>query len=69
MEQATDLLIIGAGPYGLAKAAYARHLGINHVVVGKPVDFWKVNMPASNQRETTNPPQSISPIYLRLSST
>ena len=46
MEQATDLLIIGAGPYGLAMAAYARHLGINHVVVGKPMDFWKVNMPA-----------------------
>ena len=46
MEEATDLLIIGAGPYGLAMAAYARHLGIDHVVVGKPMDFWKVNMPA-----------------------
>src|SRR5215472_13334784 len=39
-------MIIGAGPYGLAMAAYARHLGIDHVVVGKPMDFWKVNMPA-----------------------
>src|SRR5215831_16474824 len=46
MEEATDLLIIGAGPYGLAMAAYARHLGVDHVVVGKPMDFWKVNMPA-----------------------
>jgi FAD-dependent urate hydroxylase len=46
MEESTDLLIIGAGPYGLAVAAYAQHLGIDHVVVGKPMDFWKVNMPA-----------------------
>jgi cation diffusion facilitator CzcD-associated flavoprotein CzcO len=45
MNEATDLLIIGAGPYGLAMAAYARHLGIDHVVVGSPMDFWKTNMP------------------------
>ncbi len=45
MEEMTDLLIIGAGPYGLAKAAYARHLGIDHVVVRKPMEFWKANMP------------------------
>ena len=46
MKEATDLLIIGAGPYGLAMAAYARHLGIDHVVVGNPMDFWQTNMPA-----------------------
>ena len=40
-----SLLIIGAGPFGLAMAAYARHLGIDHIVVGKPMDFWKHNMP------------------------
>jgi len=45
MEATTNLLIIGAGPYGLAIAAYARHLGIDHVVVGKPMEFWKANMP------------------------
>ena len=28
-----------------AMAAYARHLGVDHMVVGKPMDFWKVNMP------------------------
>lgn len=39
------LLIIGAGPFGLAMAAYARHLEIDHLVVGKPMDFWKRNMP------------------------
>lgn len=46
MELTTDLLIIGAGPFGLAMAAYAKHLQIPHVVVGKPMEFWKHNMPA-----------------------
>jgi cation diffusion facilitator CzcD-associated flavoprotein CzcO len=39
------MLIIGAGPFGLAMAAYARHLGIAHAVVGKPMGFWTANMP------------------------
>ncbi|MEN3329927.1 MAG: FAD-dependent urate hydroxylase [Acidobacteriota bacterium] len=42
----THLLIIGAGPFGLAVAAQASHLGIEHVVVGKPMEFWRKNMPA-----------------------
>ena len=42
----TDLLIIGAGPFGLAVAAQASHLGIEHLVTGKPMEFWKQNMPA-----------------------
>ena len=42
----TNLLIIGAGPFGLAVAAQASHLGIDHVVAGKPMEFWKQNMPA-----------------------
>ena len=41
----TDLLIIGAGPFGLALAAQASHLGINHLVVGRPMEFWQKNMP------------------------
>ena len=44
-NQQTDLLIIGAGPFGLAIAAQAAHLGIEHLVVGKPMDFWRKNMP------------------------
>ncbi|HEX5604488.1 MAG TPA: NAD(P)-binding domain-containing protein [Pyrinomonadaceae bacterium] len=42
----TYLLIIGAGPFGLAVAAQASHLGIEHVVIGKPMEFWRKNMPA-----------------------
>jgi thioredoxin reductase len=41
----TNLLIIGAGPFGLALAAQAGHAGIEHIVVGKPMEFWRRNMP------------------------
>jgi cation diffusion facilitator CzcD-associated flavoprotein CzcO len=42
----TPLLVIGAGPYGLATAAAARALGIEPMVVGEPMGFWRRNMPA-----------------------
>ena len=41
----TDLLIVGAGPFGLALAAQAQHERIEHLVVGKPMEFWRANMP------------------------
>jgi cation diffusion facilitator CzcD-associated flavoprotein CzcO len=41
----TDLLIVGAGPFGLAMAAHARHLGIDHIVAGEPMQFWRAHMP------------------------
>ena len=44
LEQ-TEFLIIGAGPYGLAAAAYAKSLGVDVTVVGRTLDFWKSNMP------------------------
>ena len=40
------LLVIGAGPYGLATAACAKRAGIEQRVVGKPMAFWRDNMPA-----------------------
>ena len=42
----TDLLVIGAGPFGLAVAAQASHSGIEHLVVGRPMEFWRKSMPA-----------------------
>lgn len=42
----TELLIIGAGPYGLATAAAAQAVGLQPVVVGEPMEFWRRNMPA-----------------------
>src|SRR5690348_5482473 len=41
----TDLLIIGAGPFGLALAAHATHDHIQHVIIGKPMQFWREHMP------------------------
>jgi cation diffusion facilitator CzcD-associated flavoprotein CzcO len=45
MSTRLPLLIIGAGPYGLAMAAYAKHKKIDHLIIGKLMDFWKANMP------------------------
>ncbi len=41
----TELLIIGAGPFGLAFAAQAKHENVDHVIVGRPMEFWRSNMP------------------------
>jgi cation diffusion facilitator CzcD-associated flavoprotein CzcO len=40
-----DLLVIGAGPYGLATAAAARAAGLETVIVGRPMGFWRDHMP------------------------
>ena len=45
MQPETNLLIVGAGPFGLAMAAYAQQHAIDHCVVGKPMEFWKAHMP------------------------
>jgi FAD-dependent urate hydroxylase len=42
----TQLLIIGAGPYGLATAASAQRAGIEFRLLGRRMSFWKRNMPA-----------------------
>jgi cation diffusion facilitator CzcD-associated flavoprotein CzcO len=41
-----ELLVIGAGPYGLAVAAEARRRGVDTVVLGEPMGFWRDHMPA-----------------------
>jgi len=41
----TELLVIGAGPYALSTAALAREHGIETVIVGRPMGFWRENMP------------------------
>ena len=51
-DKRTNLLIVGAGPFGLAIAAYARHLGIEHLIVGKPMGFWKANQSVKASAET-----------------
>jgi cation diffusion facilitator CzcD-associated flavoprotein CzcO len=41
----TSLLVIGAGPYGLSTAAAAQEHGIETVIVGQPMGFWREHMP------------------------
>ena len=45
MAKHLPLLIIGAGPFGLVMSAHARRRGIEHIVIGKPMEFWNANMP------------------------
>jgi FAD-dependent urate hydroxylase len=45
MPRTDPLLIVGAGPFGLAVAADALHHGLPVSVVGKPMAFWRENMP------------------------
>jgi cation diffusion facilitator CzcD-associated flavoprotein CzcO len=41
----TELLVIGAGPYAYSAAAYARDRGIGTRIVGRPMGFWRDQMP------------------------
>ena len=41
-----QLLIIGAGPFGLALGAEAARNGVDYIMVGRPMDFWRSHMPA-----------------------
>jgi cation diffusion facilitator CzcD-associated flavoprotein CzcO len=41
----TELLVVGAGPYGLGIAAYAKTLGIDPLLIGRSMAFWREDMP------------------------
>jgi FAD-dependent urate hydroxylase len=40
-----DTVVVGAGPYGLAAAAHLQGAGVETKVVGRPMSFWRENMP------------------------
>jgi cation diffusion facilitator CzcD-associated flavoprotein CzcO len=40
-----DVAILGAGPYGLAVASHLRNGGVDARVFGRPMSFWRENMP------------------------
>ena len=44
-ENDCAIAIIGAGPYGLAAAAHLRAANIPIRIFGKPLSFWRANMP------------------------
>jgi hypothetical protein len=44
--RATEVLIVGAGPYGLSISTHLRGRGIDHLIVGRSMDTWRNHMPA-----------------------
>ena len=42
---AVDIVIIGAGPYGLSLAAHLRQTGQSFRIFGEPMRFWSQHMP------------------------
>jgi thioredoxin reductase len=42
----TQVAIIGAGPYGLSIAAHLRARGVGFRIFGRPMESWRVSMPA-----------------------
>jgi FAD-dependent urate hydroxylase len=45
-SSASDIAIVGAGPYGLSVAAHLRRHGRPFRIFGTPMQSWQVNMPA-----------------------
>ena len=43
--RSSQALIIGAGPFGLSISTYLRGRGIDHLIVGRPMDTWRAHMP------------------------
>jgi cation diffusion facilitator CzcD-associated flavoprotein CzcO len=40
-----DVIVLGAGPYGLSVAAHLGDVGLETRVLGRPMTFWQQNMP------------------------
>ncbi|HZR42062.1 MAG TPA: NAD(P)-binding domain-containing protein [Ktedonobacteraceae bacterium] len=40
-----DVVVLGAGPYGLSVSAHLRGQGLNVATFGKPIYFWREHMP------------------------
>ncbi len=41
----TQVLIVGAGAFGLSISVYLRELGVDYTIVGRPMDTWRTHMP------------------------
>ncbi|TYB48974.1 NAD(P)-binding domain-containing protein [Actinomadura chibensis] len=45
IDSVGDVVIAGAGPYGLSAAAHLQNLGLDVRIIGQPMRFWAENMP------------------------
>ena len=41
----SEVLIVGAGPFGLSIAAHMRRSGLDHRIVGRPMDTYRTRVP------------------------
>jgi Pyridine nucleotide-disulphide oxidoreductase len=46
VNDSIDVVIVGAGPYGLSIAAHLRGAGVRYRIFGKPMATWRDHMPA-----------------------
>src|SRR5581483_11653953 len=44
-EKPSDVVVVGAGPYGLSAVAHLRAAGVETRVFGEPMVFWEQQMP------------------------
>ncbi|MER7545517.1 FAD-dependent oxidoreductase [Spirillospora sp. NPDC127506] len=44
-DSASDVVIAGAGPYGLSTAAHLQNVGLDVRTIGEPMRFWETGMP------------------------
>ena len=45
MRSGYDVVVVGAGPYGLSAAAHLRARGLSVAVFGRPLEMWREHMP------------------------
>jgi cation diffusion facilitator CzcD-associated flavoprotein CzcO len=45
MSASPEVIIVGAGPYGLSIAAHLRAAGVSHRIFGVPMQTWRQHMP------------------------
>jgi thioredoxin reductase len=44
-DSVSDVVIVGAGPYGLSTAAHLQNLGLEVRIIGTPMEYWATSMP------------------------